>query len=77
MDTSRERFERLLNEHEVATRVGVSVATVRRWRRLHTGPLFLKIGALVRYRPQSVEEWLNSRPTGGDNADRVEEPRLG
>ena len=63
---SQETFQRLLNDHEVAALVGVSVATVRRWRQLDTGPQYLKIGALVRYRPESVKEWLAARPTGGD-----------
>ncbi|MCC6366870.1 MAG: helix-turn-helix domain-containing protein [Bryobacterales bacterium] len=72
MGTSQESFERLLNDHEVAARVGVSVATVRRWRQLGTGPLYLKIGALVWYRLQSIQEWLDSRPMGGDPSDLME-----
>ncbi len=73
MGASQESFPKLLNDHEVAARVGVSVATVRRWRQLGTGPLYLKIGALARYRLQDIHDWLDSRPTGGDPTDRMQE----
>jgi len=35
----------LLNEHEVAEYLKISVASVRRWRTLRTGPKFVKIGS--------------------------------
>lgn len=66
MSTSQDALQPLLNDHDVAALVSVSVATVRRWRQLDLGPRYLKIGALVRYRPESVQEWLAARPTGGD-----------
>jgi len=55
-----------LNEREVAAVLAVSVASIRRWRLLNQGPRFLKIGASVRYRPEDVEAWLHSRPSGGE-----------
>jgi len=58
----------LLNEFSVAEILGVSVATVRRWRLLRQGPKYLKIGAAVRYDPQALSTWLASRPTGGEDA---------
>jgi predicted DNA-binding transcriptional regulator AlpA len=57
----------LLNEHDVARLTSMSVATVRRWRLFGQGPMFIKIGAAVRYRPEDVTAWLSSRPTGGDS----------
>jgi predicted DNA-binding transcriptional regulator AlpA len=57
----------LSTETEVAKQLHVSVACVRRWRLENRGPRFLKIGALVRYRPKDVEDWINARPAGGDN----------
>jgi predicted DNA-binding transcriptional regulator AlpA len=62
---SRENFERLLTEHELAEMTGVALATLRRWRLLGRGPKFLKLGATVRYTPQDVSAWLASRPCGG------------
>ena len=42
-------------------------------RQLGTGPLYMKIGALVRYRPRDIQEWLNGRPVGGDPSDPLQE----
>jgi predicted DNA-binding transcriptional regulator AlpA len=58
-------LETLLNEHDVARITGLSVASVRRWRLLRQGPKFLKIGAAVRYKPEDISVWLESRPSGG------------
>ena len=68
MATIGNNFESLLNEHEVAQMLGVSVATVRRWRLFKAGPKYVKLGALVRYRVSDIERWLASRPTGGSVA---------
>jgi predicted DNA-binding transcriptional regulator AlpA len=62
---ARQALQNLLNEHEVARIIGLSVASVRRWRLLRQGPKYIKIGAAVRYRPEDVAAWLESRPTGG------------
>ena len=56
----------LLNEHQVAKFVQLSVASVRRWRLFRTGPKYLKIGAAVRYRREDVEAWLSSCHAGLD-----------
>jgi predicted DNA-binding transcriptional regulator AlpA len=61
----------LLNEHDVARITGMSVATVRRWRLLGLGPKFLKLGAAVRYKPEDVATWLESRATGGEQRQAV------
>ena len=59
----------LLNEHDVARITGLSVASVRRWRLFRQGPKYLKIGAAVRYRPEDIAEWLESRPSGGGHSE--------
>ena len=67
MSKEDDASERMINEHQVADLVGVSVATVRRWRLHGRGPRYLKIGVLVRYWPHAVRGWLKARPTGGDS----------
>jgi predicted DNA-binding transcriptional regulator AlpA len=52
-------FTTAINESEVARRANVSVAVIRKWRREKTGPRFLKLGRLVRYRARDVEAWLD------------------
>jgi predicted DNA-binding transcriptional regulator AlpA len=66
-------ISKLLNEHDVARITGLSVASVRRWRLLRQGPLYLKLGSAVRYRAEDISAWLASRPTGGEG--RVPESR--
>lgn len=63
----------LLTETEVADYLHVSVATLRKWRLTSRGPLFLKLGSLVRYRPEDVESWLSSCPQRGGRVNTTEE----
>lgn len=58
-------LEALLTEHDVARVTGLSVASVRRWRLLRTGPRYLKISSAVRYKPEDLKAWIESRPSGG------------
>lgn len=71
MATANNTDDALVNEHHVARLFGVSVATVRRWRLLGQGPRFVKVsGAAVRYRPQDLQAYLDTRPTGGASRER-------
>lgn len=54
-----------LTEKEVANQITVSLASLRRWRLMQRGPRFVKVGALVRYRPEDLEQWMESLPAGG------------
>jgi predicted DNA-binding transcriptional regulator AlpA len=65
MATANSSIGTLLNEHDVARITGLSVASVRRWRLLRQGPKYIKIGAAVRYKPEDISAWLESRPSGG------------
>ena len=65
MESLHKALESLLNEFDVARITGLSVASVRRWRLLRQGPKYLKIGAAVRYKPEDISVWLESRPCGG------------
>jgi predicted DNA-binding transcriptional regulator AlpA len=67
MATENNAIGTLLNEHDVARITGLSVASVRRWRLLRQGPKYLKIGAAVRYKPEDVAAWIESRPSGGEH----------
>lgn len=44
-----------LNEYELATRWGLSVKTIRRWRQEQLGPVFCKLGARVTYLISEIE----------------------
>ena len=60
-----------LDTSTLARITGLSVASVRRWRLLRKGPMYLKIGAAVRYRPDDLAAWINSRPVGGADTDAM------
>ena len=51
-------FERLVDELEVSRITGRSVNSLRRDRLLGTGISFIKIGALVRYDPQDIRDYI-------------------
>jgi len=55
----------LLTEPEVAERLRVSLACLRRWRLERRGPRFLKVGSLVRYPAEELDRWIESLPVGG------------
>lgn len=59
------RRPKLLTEKEAAEYLGVSPATLTVWRCTRRYPLaFLKIGRCIRYRPEALEEFMESRTFG-------------
>lgn len=60
----------LMTEVEISERLNVSLASLRRWRLEGRGPRFVKVGSLVRYRPEDLDQWLASLPAGGVNLSR-------
>lgn len=48
----------LWTETQLSETLTVSVRTVRNWRLRAGGPPWVKINAMVRYRPVAVERWL-------------------
>jgi predicted DNA-binding transcriptional regulator AlpA len=62
-------IETLLTEQDVARITSVSVASLRRWRLLGRGPKYLKLSSAVRYKPEHVSAWIESRPSGGGSAE--------
>jgi len=60
-------MQSFLNEQEVSKHLNVSIATLRRWRLEKRGPMFVKVGSLVRYRPEDLDSWVAALPTGGDS----------
>jgi hypothetical protein len=52
--------EKLCDEHEAATLLGLSVATLRRWRWAKRGPAWIKIGSAVRYAPRDIAAFVEA-----------------
>ena len=63
-------MERLLDQHEAAQILKISVRTLERRRATGTGPRFIRVGRLVRYRAGDLEEWIaNSVRTSTSDPD--------
>ena len=58
----------LLTTREAAKRLCLSVSTLERYRVTGEGPRFRKIGRWVRYTPEDLERWLDTRARSS-NAD--------
>jgi hypothetical protein len=61
------QLETLLNEREYAHITKRSVASVRRDRFLRQGCPYIKLGALVRYRPEDVKAHIERNLRGVDS----------
>ncbi len=48
----------LLNESQTAELLGISPATLRRWRWAGQGPAFRKLGGAVRYAMDDIEAYV-------------------
>ena len=52
----------LMTEGQAAERLAMSIHTMRRWRVLGRGPVFLKVGGkAVRYRESDLKAFLSGR----------------
>jgi predicted DNA-binding transcriptional regulator AlpA len=49
----------LLRASDAADYLGLSKATLAKWRVYGTGPAFLKVGARVCYRVSDINDWLD------------------
>ena len=50
-----------LSPEDLAARYGIDVQAVYHWNHKRTGPPYLRIGRLVRYRLADVTAWENAR----------------
>ena len=66
MDSNHDSDESIFGEHEAGRYLGgeaepVSPRTMQRWRQEGTGPEFLKLGRLVRYRKSDLDRWVDAQ----------------
>ncbi len=50
----------LIGERGAAERLGLAVATLRRWRWVGRGPRFVKVGGAVRYDPADLDAFIEA-----------------
>jgi excisionase family DNA binding protein len=51
----------LMNEREAAKRLGCKVSTLRKWRFLGKGPVYVQIGRLVRYSEADLIAFMDAK----------------
>lgn len=61
----------LLTEETLAKRLAVSLACLRRWRVERRGPVFVRVGRLVRYRQEDIQSWIAKQPRGGGESSNA------
>ena len=69
MTTPNNPIEPLLTEKEVAKLLNVSVATIRRRRRAGQAPEWIKLNASVRYRYETVRQFIAAQERSLTSAD--------
>jgi predicted DNA-binding transcriptional regulator AlpA len=58
-----------LTEHDVARRLGLSVATLRAWRMRRTGPRFVRFGRAVRYLVSDIDAFVTASTVSTRGSD--------
>jgi hypothetical protein len=56
------------DERFAAARLGVSVETMRTWRKQNRGPRFRRLERCVRYRISDLEAFVDTAPAGGGHS---------
>ena len=68
--------EQVLNEHQVALLIGVTVHTLRAWRWRKTGgPPYLKLSSCVRYRLSDVKVYLDKHLVDSEGKPKIQPGR--
>jgi excisionase family DNA binding protein len=55
---------KLLTEQEAADLLNVNIMTLRRLRYKGKGPKYIKVGRLLRYDPEDLDEFINQQKRG-------------
>ncbi len=63
----------VLHEQQAATYLGVSVATLRRWRRSRRGPSFVRYARSVLYRKQQLDKFMNQHTKNPKSQGQAEQ----
>jgi predicted DNA-binding transcriptional regulator AlpA len=61
MEVKADKLVELLRTSGAAAMTGLSASTLNKLRCAGGGPPFLKLGRAVRYNPDDLKEWLDSR----------------
>jgi len=51
-------MDKLMTSQEVAEILGINDGTLAQWRSAGRGPLYVKVGRMVRYREDAIEDYI-------------------
>lgn len=57
----KQDLPRYVNEQEVSRITGLAVQTLRNYRYLGTGPVFLKVGRAIRYKIEDIITYMEKQ----------------
>ena len=63
----------LLNESQVAEKLGCTVSALRRWRREARGPRYFKISRMVRYSRDDIDAYIARCAVGQQHKENDEQ----
>ena len=61
--------DKLLRQGDVAARLGVTRATLLRWRASGRGPAWIQLEGAIRYRQSAISDYLDRQQKNGSAAD--------
>lgn len=61
---------RLLDREQAAEELGVATSTMDHWRSSKTGPRYVKVGGLVRYRESDLEAYIERQTVEPEGESR-------
>lgn len=59
MDIGENKRLAVVNEKDAAEILNISAQTLQAWRQQKTGPAYVKVGRLVKYRIIDLEDYIN------------------
>jgi len=66
-------IEAAVHEVEAARILGCTVGCLRAWRHRKQGPVFIRVGRLVRYRPSELVEFMDRNRVAIEHFGRTED----
>ena len=64
-------MSQMVNTGEAASHLGLQKSTLDKWRSEGCGPPFVRVGRLVMYRPEDLNDWIESQVVQFRHASRA------
>ena len=58
-------IERPLSERDAAHHIGISIHTLRKWRKAGKGPTHFSVSRVIRYSVSDLQSWIAAHKSAG------------